>query len=341
MVHGMHPTWLLGLAALLAVLDLMLPLRTVCKGHSMLNTSTHYPTIFALLTLLISTSTVKAEEAAVDTEGTVTGHIPERSKAQFSSSPGYTIFPTPHIQPGIGEGVGLIGSTMNIKGTTTNAYAILFRGQVKDLTIGIADLHLIPKTPNANASDTLYGNVGWYGERGMGYQALISYRGVGSEENPFLAAKTYTLGIAANEVKEEGGDLSYGYTLTVHQNTERQGNDYAYVGHAVNSMVDKTLGERWSGYLSGSVNLFLYSNPDSFSQFQKRRVNLSLGLGGGVSYHYSAGLSLFAGCDFYIQRSNLPRGFIYNQLQIIEGIQGTSLGSYTSSSINVGVRYNF
>ena len=307
----------------------------------MRNTPTDYPIIFALLSLLISTSTAKAEETAVDTESTVTRYFPERSKAPFSSGPGYAVFPDPHIQPGIGEGVGLIGSTMNIEGTATNAYAILFGREVNGLTIGIADLHLIPKTPDANTTDTLYGSVGWHGERGTGYQSIISYRGVGSEENPFLAAKTYTLGIAANEVTEGGREISYGYTLTIRQNTQRQGNDYAYVGHRLNGMVDKSLGERWSGYLSGNVNLFLYSNPDSFSQFQKRRVNMSLALGGGASYHYSAGLSLFAGCDFYTQHSNLPIGFIYNQLQVIEGIQGASLGSYTSSSINFGVRYNF
>jgi hypothetical protein len=307
----------------------------------MCNASTHYPTIFALLALLISTSTVNAEEAAVDTKSSITSDVPERSKAQFSGGPGYAVFPTPHLQSGIGKGVGLIGSTINIEGTTTDAYAILFGGQVNGLTIGIADLHLIPKTPFSNSSDTLYGSVGWHGERGTGYQAIISYRGVGSEENPFLTTKTYTLGIAANEIEEGGGEISYGYTLTVHQNTMRQGNDYAYVGHGVNAMVDKSLGARWSGYLSGNVNLFRYSNPDSYSRFQEKRVNLSLGLGGGVSYHYNAGLSLFAGCDFYNQHSSLPLGYIYNQHQIIEGVQGTSLGSYASSSINFGVRYNF
>lgn len=305
------------------------------------NTPDHSPIIFALFALLISTPTVKAEEATVDTESTATGYSPELNKAQFSSGPGYAIFPYPHIQPGIGEGVGLIASTMNIEGTTTDAYAIQFGGEINNLTIGIAGLHLISRTPSSKITDTLYGSIGWFGDGGVGYQTLISYRGVGSEDNPFHTFKTYTLGVTANEAKENGSDISYGYTLTSHRNTERQGNDYAYIGHRLNGMIDKSLGGKWSGYMNGNIDLYLYSNPDSYPQFQKKRVNSSLSLGAGVSYHYSAGLSLFAGCDFYTQHSNLPRGLAYNQLQIIEGVQSASLGSYTSRSINLGVRYNF
>jgi tetratricopeptide (TPR) repeat protein len=194
---------------------------------------------------------------------------------------------------------------------------------------------------SSTTTDTLFGSVGWQGADSVGYQANFSYRGFGSLLNPFFDAETYTFGISGNQMGEHGLPLSYGYSLTINQNTKRQGNDYAYVSHGVNGRVDKSLGEGWSSYLSSNMNLYLYSNPDSYTQFQKKRVNLSLGLGGGINYRYSSGLSFYAGYDYYIQRSNLPFGYIYNQLQVIEGVQSASLGSYARNSINFGARYNF
>lgn len=194
---------------------------------------------------------------------------------------------------------------------------------------------------STTTSDTLFGSVSWQGKEGVSYQSNASYRGFGSTLNPFFDANTYSLGINASRMGASGLPLSYGYNLTINQNTARQGNDYAYFGHSVNGRVDKSFGERWSGYLNGSASLNLYSNPDSYTGFEKRRVNLGLGLGLGANYRYDNNLSFFGGYDYSIQRSNLAVGFIYNRLQSIEGRQTPSLGSYARHSINFGVRYNF
>lgn len=193
---------------------------------------------------------------------------------------------------------------------------------------------------SGTTTDTLFGSVGWQGT-GTNYQSNFSYRGFGSQQNPFFDASTYTVGISANIMGEHGMPLSYGYTLSINQNLKRQGNDYAYVNHAVNGRVDKLLADNWSGYLNGNMALYLYSNPDSYTNFQKKRVNVSLGLGAGVNYRYSPTLSFSGSYDYTIQRSNLPLGFIYNQLQVIEGIQSSSLGSYVRSGVNFSVRYSF
>jgi hypothetical protein len=59
---------------------------------------------------------------------------------------GYAVFPYPYSLPGIGQGLGLVGGAMNIDGTYTDAYGILFGGDVKGIAAGVADLHLIPRT---------------------------------------------------------------------------------------------------------------------------------------------------------------------------------------------------
>jgi len=72
--------------------------------------------------------------------------FPDRRKSQFETTFGYALFPYPYSLPGIGSGVGLVGGAMNINGSTTDAYGMLFGGEVRGVAAGVADLHLVPKT---------------------------------------------------------------------------------------------------------------------------------------------------------------------------------------------------
>jgi len=95
--------------------------------------------------------------------------IANRRKDQFQKSYGYALFPYPYSLPGIGKGVGLVGGAMNIADTYTDAYGILFAGEVKGASFGVADIHLIPKTL---ILDTGFGTVSAatiqsYSKRGM------------------------------------------------------------------------------------------------------------------------------------------------------------------------------
>jgi hypothetical protein len=72
--------------------------------------------------------------------------IANRRKEQFTKDSGYALFPYPYSLPGIGKGIGLVGGMMNIADTYTDAYGILFTGEVKGASFGVADIHIIPKT---------------------------------------------------------------------------------------------------------------------------------------------------------------------------------------------------
>jgi len=71
--------------------------------------------------------------------------LPDRRKSQFSKDFGYAIFPYPYSLPGIGSGVGLVGGAMNIADTCTDAYGIIFGGDVRGASVGVADMHLVPR----------------------------------------------------------------------------------------------------------------------------------------------------------------------------------------------------
>ena len=72
--------------------------------------------------------------------------IADRRRDQFFKESAYALFPYPYSLPGIGKGIGLVGGMMNIKDTYTDAYGILFTGEVRGAALAVADIHLIPRT---------------------------------------------------------------------------------------------------------------------------------------------------------------------------------------------------
>lgn len=194
---------------------------------------------------------------------------------------------------------------------------------------------------SSTVTQTLTGGASWRSVDQVGYQANMSYRGFGSAGNSFFDADTVTLGINRNHAAPDNAYLSYGYSLTINNSRNVGGNDYAYTGHGVNGRIDKRLNQSLSGYLDSRASLNMYHNGDSATNFQRFRRTLSFGFGGGVNYRVDSWVSVYADYHFSTQYSNLPVGFIFNDLQAIEGRQSASLGSFSKNSINAGVRMNF
>jgi hypothetical protein len=95
--------------------------------------------------------------------------ISERRKPQFSTEFGYALFPYPYSLPGIGSGVGLVGGASNIAGSPIDAYGILFGGEITGLALGLADVHIIPKTLilDSGFSSISSATIQNYSQRGM------------------------------------------------------------------------------------------------------------------------------------------------------------------------------
>jgi hypothetical protein len=99
-----------------------------------------------------------------------------RRKDQFQKSFGYALFPYPYSLPGIGKGIGLVGGMMNVADTYTDVYGIIFTGDVRGTSVGVADIHLIPRHL---ILDTGYGAIN---------EATIqsySHRGMNTDKNDY------------------------------------------------------------------------------------------------------------------------------------------------------------
>ena len=96
-------------------------------------------------------------------------HLPERRKEQFSTSPGYALFPYPYSLPGIGKGISLVGGVMNIANTHADGYGVIMGGEVKGVAAGISDIHIIPRTLiiDVGYSDISKVQTMSYNQRGM------------------------------------------------------------------------------------------------------------------------------------------------------------------------------
>lgn len=102
--------------------------------------------------------------------------VPERRKPQFSTHFAYAVFPYPYSLPGIGKGLSLVGGAMNIADTYMDAYGMLFTGDVRGGALGVADIHLIPRT--------LILDVG-YGTVSEATIQSFSQRGMNTEKNDY------------------------------------------------------------------------------------------------------------------------------------------------------------
>lgn len=122
---------------------------------------------FLACAVLAAVPCARAAEEAAGSESRLS--VPERRKTQFPKEPAYAVFPYPYSLPGLGSGLSLVGGLMNVADTYTDIYGIAFTGDVKGASIGVADIHLIPRTL---IFDVGYGQVSKvsvqaYSERGM------------------------------------------------------------------------------------------------------------------------------------------------------------------------------
>ena len=200
---------------------------------------------------------------------------------------------------------------------------------------------VIKPEQSSTRTDVLRGSMGWMGDDDVYYQLRSTYQGFGSQQNPFFDAVTVVWGINASRRGKNNSSVSYGYNFTINRNKNVLGSDYAYVAHAVNGSLNKFIRDKLSGYISTRLSLYNYSNYDSYSRFTKKRKTLNLGLGGGLNYRFNDIASFYVNYNYTIQYASLPIGFVLNEVQAIEGLQGSSLGGYEGNTATVGVRLRF
>lgn len=135
----------------------------------MCNIIQHCFVTLCLIAIMIPSVAAEEKEAAAEVDAPQPSYLADRRKEQFTTSPGYAVFPYPYSLPGVGTGLGLVAGTMNIADTYTDAYGILLAGEVEGLAVGMADIHIIPRTLifDVGYSDISKVQIMSYSGRGM------------------------------------------------------------------------------------------------------------------------------------------------------------------------------
>jgi hypothetical protein len=121
---------------------------------------------FVLVACLVGAFTLTSPATDAFSED---GIVPDRRRDQFPEDFGYAVFPYPYSLPGIGLGLSLVAGAMNIADTHTDAYGIVFAGDVMGGAFGIGDLHLISRTLilDLGYSTVSKATIQSYAQRGM------------------------------------------------------------------------------------------------------------------------------------------------------------------------------
>ncbi len=170
--------------------------------------------------------------------------------------------------------------------------------------------------------------------------ANLSYSDFEARNSPFFSSYTASAGISLNQLVSDRARFRLGYSAVSNSNKELVGNDYAYLSHGVTIGADRQTG--W-----GSINanygytLLDYSNPDSFTQFTRKRRNNRHNLAVGANFRFRQNIGFFTTLSWTRNSSNLPVGFILGREDIIEGLQSSSLSNYERFMISGGMNVTF
>lgn len=178
------------------------------------------------------------------------------------------------------------------------------------------------------------------GEWKMGALTLSgSYTDSEATLNDIFDAWTLSLSASINQLVKQRTSMTLGYGLTDNQNKNKQGHDYAYTSHSFNVRLDKGFGVGYAAFLTYTMTMFDYHNPDTFSNFKQYRESLRHTIGIGGSYRFKRNISFRANLSHTRNDSNLPVGRVLTIEDFESGLinQSTSIGDYKTTALTVGV----
>ncbi len=174
-----------------------------------------------------------------------------------------------------------------------------------------------------------------------GISGNASYTDLNADDSPFFSAYVSTIGVTLNQPAGMRRSLNLGVLYVDNSNKEFVGSDYAYISRGLTIGLEQGFPYGISGNFSYRYTRYNYKNPDSFSQFTKRRDNRQHNLVASASRRLKDNISVFASLAWTLNKSNLPVGFILDPEEIVLGQQSTSLSDYNRLVFSTGINVNF
>ena len=167
----------------------------------------------------------------------------------------------------------------------------------------------------------------------------FSFNKLESFSNRFLSSDSYSAQTFLVLHPKQGQALNLGYNLTVRDNVNPEGSDYANLSHSFSAAWEKAMSAKITTSLRYGLTWTLYSNPDSFSTEGFKRRNLRHNVAASANYAFHSNARLFGGYNLTLNTSNLPVRDTRSDLEV--NLQSASLGDYRSHTLTFGLSLSF
>jgi len=206
----------------------------------------------------------------------------------------------------------------------------------------------------ANQTFRMPSIVNWDPEHPVNTSTRLNffYTDLNTSANKFFSAQTITLGLSFDQQIDARQALGLSYYYTRNRNKDPLGSDNAYNSQHVVFDYQRRLWPRVVGSLSYNILYYQYINPDSFSNFTRRRHNITNMLSASLTYNFRPNLNFYLNYIFENNNSNLPTGFVFSAQQRAEGqqnnapgtiigVQSSALGDFSRQAVTAGMTWNF
>ncbi len=184
------------------------------------------------------------------------------------------------------------------------------------------------------------------------------YSDLNTGSNSFFSARTTSIGMTFDQNFAFRKIVGLSYFYTRNRNKQDIGSDNAYNSHRISINFQSGFNSkneilrRMSSSVTYSLFYYNYVNPDSFSNFTRRRTNVTNLLTAGLTYGFRPNINFYLNYFYQMNNSNLPVGFVFSARDRVEGLQGntsatpigiqsTSLGDFSRQSITFGMGWSF
>jgi len=177
------------------------------------------------------------------------------------------------------------------------------------------------------------------------FSTSLSYNNFGSVNISLFETKSTGVRFSLSYPKGDWGTWTGSYGLTVIQNVQELGTDFANRSHLFSISVRRPLITRLTGAATLSRSYSFYDNVDTNAFFllgrNEKRTRTQNTLSLNLNYSLHDRLNLTASYSRSSAKSSLPVGFIFNPSGRAVSRQSVTLGDISSESFSLGMNYRF
>ncbi len=169
---------------------------------------------------------------------------------------------------------------------------------------------------------------------------ILSYTDKESLVGTVADARIYYAGATIRQPFIMRSNLRLGYSITKTDNKNEIDSDFANTSHELSVNLSKSFKHKLSASLGYQLLYSRFKNPDSFTDFKKRRSNLQSRISARLNYRLNSQLFFYGQYSWQVVRSRFSSNIVLSG-ETIATLEQDSLVSYLRNNFVLGFRLEF